>query len=345
MKKTLQAILPVLGLLAACAQVVQPTPDITATKINTLEQQTPCSVENWKVVITSVEQADLVDDKKLVFARIGIENNDSLWGSVHGPEHPSTIKTQSSIYLTTEDDTVYGYLDSADQLPAGQLSEQDQILLNSTGRIATPPLPPEFVTLGQLSAGEAYYFNFAFHIPDTQTPNTVTIDGMEVNCIQPFTIGENGIPVYRSKSIQLPAHTYNLRTDIEPVHNVPSARKYPNLVGAELELPDYKEAIAVTAVTREGDTINVMFDFSNYSSHAMSPSFNGYIMGDTKLFICQTTSDNDCEQTTQERVQPGQTAQDLMWTFTVPESETNLMFVYAYGGQIDLNEVYRINLE
>ena len=40
-----------------------------------------------------------------------------------------------------------------------------------------------------------------------------------------------------------------------------------------------------------------------------------------------------------------QTAEDLTWTFAVPEDETNLVFVYAYGGTIDLNEVYRINPE
>jgi hypothetical protein len=155
-------------------------------------------------------------------------------------------------------------------------------------------------------------------------------------------IGENGQPVYRKKNIQLPARTYTIDTDIGDFQDELPAGRYPNLVGAELILPDWKEIISVTDVTKDGNKITVVFDFSNYSSHDVSPSFNGYIIGNNHLFICQ----EDCEQkSTHETVQSGQAAYDLTWTFTVPESVTNLMFVYVYGGNVDLNEVYIIDLE
>ena len=343
MKKIFRLTLLALILLAACTPLPWPIQENnTPTLLPTTEAKTPCAPENWKLAITSINQADLDDGTQLVFAKMGIENNDSLWGSLHGPKNSSVEETQGRVYLTTEDGSVYEYLDSSHSIALEQLSSQNQILLEATGQIDTPLLPPEFVTLGRMIDGKPHYYNFAFQIPDSQTPNTITIGGMEVRCIQPFVFGANGEPAYRGKNIRLPIHTYKLSTDIEEVHDEPSARKFPNLVGAELESPDYKEFIAVTGATREGDKVIVTFDFTNYSSRAASPSFNGYIIGNHQMFVCQS----NCEsQPTYERVQPGQTAQNLTWLFTVPEDEINLMFVYIYGDLVDLNEVYRVNLE
>jgi len=343
MNKALRLTLLVWILLAACTPLLQPTQENNILAVlPTSEEKTPCAAEYWKIAITSITQADLGDGTKLVFAEIGIENNDSLWGSLSGPENSSADKTQSSVYLTTKDGSVYKYINSAYAISSEQLSSQNQNLLKGTGQIDTPLLPPEFVTLGRIIDGQPFYYNFAFQIPDSQTPDSIIIGGLEVRCVQPFVSGENGAPVYRGKSILLPAHTYNLSTDIEDVHDEPSARKFPNLVGAELESPDYKELITVTGVTREGGKIIVTFDFTNYSSRAVPPSFNGYIIGNNQMFICQS----NCEtQATYERVRPGQIAQDLTWSFTAPKDETNLMFVYIYDDLVDLNEVYRINLE
>jgi hypothetical protein len=294
------------------------------------------------VAITAVEQTDLGDGTKLIFARIGIKNNDLLWGTVTGPDIPVETKSQESIILTTEDGSVYPYLHDPKPTVVKQLSETNQRLYEATGQIKTPLLPPKFATLGKLINGEPSYYNFAFQIPSSKTPDTIIVDGIQVNCIQPHVIGENGQPVYRKKNIQLPARTYTIDTDIGDFQDELPAGRYPNLVGAELILPDWKEIISVTDVTKDGNKITVVFDFSNYSSHDVSPSFNGYIIGNNHLFICQ----EDCEQkSTHETVQSGQAAYDLTWTFTVPEGVTNLMFVYVYGGNVDLNEVYIIDLE
>jgi hypothetical protein len=215
-------------------------------------------------------------------------------------------------------------------------------MLAETNRIVTPLMPPGFVALGKTIEGEPYDYNFAFLIPDSQEPDRITIGDMEIECIQPHVLGGNGKPVYRHKNVQLPSKTYNLESDVTEIREAPSVRRYPNLVGAEVVTPDWKETIFITDVTRNRNTIDVTFDYTNFSSHPMAPSFSGYIMGSSQYFICQ----KDCEsQSTHEPVEPGQTAQDLTWTFTLPEDETNLTFVYVYGGKIDLNEVYRVNLE
>jgi hypothetical protein len=60
------------------------------------------------------------------------------------------------------------------------------------------------------------------------------------------------------------------------------------------------------------------------------------------MFICQKSCDG---QKTHGPVEAGRTAQDLTWTFTLPRDETNLTFVYVHGGNVDLNEAYRLNLE
>ena len=330
-------------LLSACFSLPPPTQDSnTPTPLSTREKQIPCAAENWRIAITAVDQINLGDGTKLVFAKIGIENNDSLWGSLTGPEGSNENDEQDSIFLTTKDGSAYDYLDGSSSIPSGLISDLSQALYETTGQIETPLLPPGFVTLGKAINGEPHYYNFAFQIPESQIPNAITIGGMQVTCIQPHVIGENGIPIYREKTIQLPAQIYYLDTDIVEVRVAPSARRYPNLVGAELVTPDWKESIFITDVTRDRNEIIVTFDFTNFSSRAVSHSFNGYIMGDNRLFICQI----DCEQQpAQEPVQPGQTAQNLTWTFTIPENETNLTFVYVYGGQVDLNEVRRINLE
>ena len=314
-----------------------PSPKTTASKV-----VIPCAPENWVIAITSVEQTDLGDGTKLVFAKIGIENNDSLWGKVSGPDVSDEKTAQETVLLTTEDDSTYEYLDGRQSDLSGQLSDTSRRLYEATGRIDTPLMPPGFVALGKTIDGYPSYYNFAFLIPDSKMPDTITISGTQVDCIQPHILSENGKPSYRKKSIQLPVKTYNLDTDVTAVRDAPSARRYPNLVGAELTTPNWKETIFITDVTRNGNTIAVTFDYTNFSSRAISPSFDGYIMGNNRLFICQ----NDCEQrATHAPVEPSQTTQDLIWIFTVSEDESNLVFVYVYGGKIDLNEVYRINLE
>jgi hypothetical protein len=332
-------LLPLLAsfLLTACTLVPRPTQErnlttpipITAAS----EDVVPCAPENWELAITSIEQTNLGDGTISVFARIGIENNDSLWGKVIGPVVSDEKAAQETVFLTTKDGSTYEYLNGSNPIPT---------LYETTGQIETPLLPPKFVTLGKTIDGHPLYYNFAFQIPSSKIPETVTIGGLAVDCIQPHIIGENGKPAYRHKSILLPSRTYNLETDVSDIHDEPSARRYPNLVGAELVTPDWKETIFITDVARNGDSVVVTFDFTNFSSHAVSPSFNGYLIGSGRVFICQI----DCEnQPNYDPVQPGHIAQDLTWTFTVPEDETNLMFVYTYGGKVDLNEVYRVNIE
>jgi len=343
MKKVLLTTILAPFLLSACAFLTRST-NIRETETPTpatiaIDDDIPCAPENWVIAVTSVEQTDLGDGTKLVFAKIGIENNDSLWGTLNGPDHSVA---ENSVFLTTEDGSIIEYLDSSHQVPSGQLSNANQILYGATGRIETPLLPPGFVALGKTTGGDPHYYNFAFRIPESQTPDIITIGGMSIDCIQPHVLGENGMPLYREKRVQLPAKTYDLDTDLAGVREAPSARRYPNLAGAELTTPDWKENLFITGASRNGNTIEVTFNFTNFSSRDMPPSFNGYIMGSNRLFICQ----NDCdEQPTHAPVEPGRTAQDLPWTFTVPEDETNLVFVYVYGGQVDLNEVRRINLE
>jgi len=291
------------------------------------EDVIPCALDNWKIAITSIDQTDLGDGTKLVEAMIGIENNDSLWGKVSGPSF-SDEPTQKFIFLTTEDGSTYGFVKDTQY--------------ETTGKLETPLLPPGFATLGKTIDGTPLRYSFSFLIPDSKIPEAITIDGMKVDCIQPHVVGENGQINYRKKEIQIPAKTYDLDTDITGVREAPSSRRYPNLVGAELVTPDWKETVFITAVTRNGNTIAVTFDFTNFSSHATSPSFDGYIMGNNRLFICQ----NNCgHEQTHRPIEPGQTAPNLTWTFTIPEDESNLAFVYIYGGKVDLNEVYRVNLE
>jgi hypothetical protein len=319
-------------LISACSYLPGPTQEkVFSTLIPTtaaLQDTIPCAPENWNTVITAIEQTDLGDGTELVTAKIGIENNDSLWGKVRGPYVSNDTVTKESIFLTTEDGSLYQFVDSP--------------LFETPGQIETMLLPPEFVTLGKIIDGNPYHFNFSFLLPNSKTPDTITIGNMIVECIQPHVVGENGQIIYREKQIQLPAKTYNLGTDVVNIREAPSSQRYPNLVGAELVTPDWKETIFITDFTRTEDTISIIFDFTNFSSHAKSPSFEGYIMGDDQFFICQ----NDCEHKQAHRpIEPGQTAQDLTWRFTVPENETNLVFVYVYGGTVDLNQVYRVNLE
>jgi hypothetical protein len=331
--------LSTLFLLSACTNVAQPTPvNHAPTLLSSIENQIPCAAENWNIAITSVDQINLGDSTKLVFAGIGVENNDSLWGHINSLEY----ETQKHILLTTEDGSVYEYLENSFSVPSEQKTFLYQELYEPTGHIETPLLPPGFAALGVSIDGEPHYYNFAFQIPETKIPYAVSIDGMQATCILTYVIGENGQPIYREKTIQLPAQIYNLDTDIAEVHDTPSARRYPNLTGTEWITPDWKESIFITDVTQSRNEIIVTYDFTNFSSHAAAPSFNGYIIGSNRLFICQ----NDCKsQPSNELVQPGQTAQDLILIFTIPEGETNLIFVYAYGGRVDLNDARRINLE
>ncbi len=342
-KKFLLLALPALLALSACISIPQPTQENnTPTPLSTLEKKIPCAAENWLIAITKVDQINLGEGTKLILAEIGIENNDSLWGSVSGPNASIENESQKGVYLLTTDGTRYEYLDANSLPPIVQTTASYQAMYEVTGQIETPLLPPGFVILGTSIDGEPRHYNFVFQIPKSQNPNTITISDMRVNCIQPHVLGENGIPIYRTKTTQLPAQIYNLDTDVGDIRDAPYARRYPNLVGTELVTPDWKESIFITNVTRNGREIIVTFDFSNFSSRAISPSFKGYIMGDNRLFICQ----NDCEQQLNHKpVQPGQTALDLTWTFTILENENNLIFVYVYGGQADLNEVRRINFE
>ena len=339
--------LPILLTLATCMATAQPTQESdVSTPLSTPEDQIPCAAENWSIAITAVDQTNLEDGTKLIFARIGIENNDSLWGRVSSSDNPTENETSKSVFLTTNDGSIYESLDSLGPDLVKQLPDPTRSMYQATGQIETPLLPPGFVTLGKTIGEKPSYYNFAFQIPNSKTPKTITIGNLQVECILPYQIGENGEPIFRKKTISLPSKTYDLGTDAANIHDEPSARRYPNLVGAELERPDGKETIFITNVTRNENGIIVTFDFTNFSSHDASPSFDGYIMGNSRLFICPGIDENGCEQpNSQTPVQPSQTAQDLTWSFMLPENETNLMFVYIYGGNVDLNEVYRINLE
>jgi hypothetical protein len=312
-----------------------PSPASTKAEPN---DKIPCAPENWTIAITAVEQRDLGDGTKLILIKLGIENNDSLWGSVNGPAN----ETRQSVSLTTKDGSVYEPVEGSQSIPTEQLPDRIQIMLAETGRIETPSMPPGFIAVGETIDGEPFSYNFAFRIPKSQVPEGISIGGVEVECIFPRNVGEIGKPFRRHKFIQLPVKSYNLETDVTEVREAPSARRYPNLVGAELVTPDWKETLFITNVSRDGNIIEVTFDFTNFSSRPISPSFNGYIMGSSRMFICQKSCDG---QKTHGPVEAGRTAQDLTWTFTLPRDETNLTFVYVHGGNVDLNEAYRLNLE
>jgi hypothetical protein len=301
-----------------------------------------CNPEKWKITITAIEQHDLGNGTKLIVTRIGIENHDMVWGSVKGPSTISN-EAQNAIYLTTKDGSKYNYLRGFLPVPSPQLSDQDQTTYESTGWIGTVPLPPGFAVLGPTVQGRPYMFNFAFQIPLSQEPETINISGLEVECIFPHTIQENGKASYGGGHYDLPETTYNLPSEIHDIHSQPSNNKHPNLVGSKIELPNHEGALEFTDVSREGKMIVVTFNFTNLSSAEASPQFNGYILSNSGFYSCLTTSENDCEhQSFYTPVQPGQTAQGLTWSFAVPQDSTDLFFVYVYGDVIDVNEVYRI---
>jgi hypothetical protein len=330
-------------------------PEASATKLVNPNSELPtpssanCDPNKWKIAITSIDQKDLGDGTKLIIASIGIENNDSLWGSISGPEDydKHNDETQYDVFLTTKDGSNFGYLGGNLPIPTEQLSTQNLVGYGSTGSIGTLLLPPGFVTLGLMMGGKPNYFNFAFTIPNSQTPNSITIGGFQVSCIVPPTMEVWSVkPVYHGKTIDLPVKTYNLTTNIADIHGEPSfTSNYPNLVGSKLDLPDDNGIIEFTGVTRNGNTINILFNFTNLSSTETAPYFNktGYIIGDSRLFSVQTDVENYRDpQSFYTPVQPGQTMQGFIWSFTVPENEINLMFVFVYGDVIDVNKVYRI---
>jgi len=173
-------------------------------------------------------------------------------------------------------------------------------------------------------------------MPNTQIPDSLTIRNMSVGCSAP----EKSKAHYRDL-----IETYDLSTDGANVYTLPSADKFPDLVGSKLEMPDEEGTMEFTGVTRNGNMVNVVFNYINPSSNEAYPTFGGYIIGDSGLASCQTIGEWDCEHETHNimSVQPGEAAQGLVLSFIVPENETNLMFVYVYGDEIDVNKVYRIN--
>jgi hypothetical protein len=288
------------------------------------------------IVIMGVDEVDLGDGTKIVHVRIGLENHGSLWTKLRGPDDDEDTETQKSVFVITKDGSIYGFLGRHTGIPPELLPDQNRTLYEERGAIITALIPPGFSILGQTMLGKPHYYGFAFQMPNTQIPDSITIKNMSVVCSAP----ENSKYSYSDL-----VETYTLSTDGADLQVLPSADKYPNLVGSKLVMPFEGESIEFTGVTRDGNTVNIVFNYINLSSDEAHPSFNGYIIGDGRLASCQTTGEYDCESQLSNilPVQPGQTAEGLVLSFLVSENETNLMFVYIYGDEFDVNKVYKLN--
>jgi hypothetical protein len=345
-KKTLMLMGLVLTILACNAlsrpntavtpALVEATkPSVTLTALS--ENEATCRAE---IVITNVDEVDMGDDTKLVHVKIGFENKGTMWAKLRGPDDDEDTETQKSVFITTKDGSVYGFRGRHQGIPPQFLPDQSLTLPEERGAVVTALIPPEFAILGQTVGGQPHYYGFAFQMPSAQVPESITMKNMSLVCLGPPTT-EN----YSDRANDDLPQTYSLMSGITDVHALPSADKFPDLVGSKLEMEYEGESIEFTGVSRKGNTISVTFNYVNDSTYEAYPTLNGYVIGYSRLAACLATGEYNCElqESYLPTVQPGQTAQDLVWSFIVPENETNLFFVYVGGDVSDLNKVYRIN--
>ena len=291
--------------------------------------------ELWNIVITSVSEVEVGDGTKVVLITLGIENNSAFSGQLKGPDDDWLSNgAEPTTYLTATDGSTYPYLYGVLPISAQTLSNQNPPLYGvDTGWIATEILPPGFVSLGVTYLDKPQYYKLAFPIPRNQVPKSIFIGGMRVSCIGSTSSGD------------VPAKTYNISTDISNTRAQPSAEEYPDLVGSKIDLPYEEGTLDFKEVTRDGNTVSVILDFTNLSSDTTSPRFNGFIIGDSRLSTCQEMTRFACRSLEfyGDPVGPGQT-QTITWLFNVPNDESNLFFVYAYDIADNVpNKVYKID--
>jgi hypothetical protein len=292
-----------------------------------------------EIVITGLNEVDLGDGSKLVHVTLGLENKGTMWAKLRGPDDDEDTETQKSVFITTQDGSVYGFLGRGEGMPSQLLSDSNRTIYEERGAVVTALIPPEFAIVGQTVNGKPHYYGFAFLIPSAQIPTSLTMKNMSLWCLGPPVVDQSA-----QETVDL-VETYSLTSNITEVRALPVADKFPNLVGSELDMDYPGESIEFTGVSRNGNIVNITFNYINDSSNEAYPSLSGYIIGNSRLASCPTAAELDCEHdsVSMATIQPGQTAQGLIASFIVPESETDLFFAYVEGDVSELNRIYRID--
>jgi hypothetical protein len=313
---------------------------------NQVSRETPpanntCSLDNWRLLVTSVQEKVRGDGTKDVIVNVGIENNDHLWGFLDGPYSQNNPKP---VTMTTANGKVYEPTVRNIQIDL----DNGDFAAYASGFIHTPDLPPGFTASGQSFRGGRTRYSFAFNIPNAEMPATFSIDTLQIHCFG-ADVEVNGQVVYGGGLLLVPPMTYNLSGGgVQNVHEEPTASDYPELKRGRRVLDDTASELEVTDVTRQGNIITVTFNYTNRSSYPQGPVFQGYIIGNQNIFTCLAERESDChvDHSGSPETQPGQTIQGLTWTFVVPKDESNLLFVYI-SGQINKahsDQVYDLGL-
>ena len=348
-KKTSLYILPLLIVVMACAFFAQPLQESgdqatpakqaqqAAEPTNLKPTATPsenkqiCEV---KIVIRGIDEIDLGDGSKTVFVRIELENTGAFWAMLKGPGDDNDTATQKSVFITAKDGSTYGFIGRYEGgLPPQVLPDNNPTLYEQRGAVVTAFIPPGFSIRGQTMAGIPHDYGFAFQMPSSQVPDTITIKNMTLICRYPDA----------TPPIANLAETYDL-ADVNDIQALPSTDEYTELIGSKIETDIEGQSIEFTAVTRNANTVNIFFNYINLSTSEAYPNLSGHIIGESGLASCQANIEADCAYSIGSfgSVQPGQTAEGLVASYTVPETETNLMLVYMDDDIGILDRVYRI---
>lgn len=327
-------------MILACVYITQPF------KIDTDQPSfTPLSAEekyvcNVQIVITGIDEIDLHNGLKLVYVRIGIENHGNLWVKIISPDDSYDTQTEKSVFVTTQDGSNYGFLsDNYSDVPTELPPDiSSSFYLTNRGVILSPLIPPGFSIQGQsrfvsiFQFGKPFYYGFAFEMPTAQVPKTITFSNTWSTCTAPPEV-----TIFSQNELN---GAINLSEDVSEIRALPSLDSYPDLVGSVLELPFVEASIEFTGITRDGNTVNIYFDYTSGLGHGDYPNFQGYLLGDGLMAFCTVSTWDDCyfAGSTYELTQ-GQEA----FSFFVPEDENILAFVYVYDGESDFNKVYKID--
>lgn len=286
-------------------------------------QSNVCSMDKWKIFISSVEQKDQGDGTKDVTIYLAVQNNDHLWGTVVSSQLYNDSK---AFMMTTTAGKEYGPTSKnfVLNMPNGD------IITYGSGYMNTLLLPPGATVTGQSIRGIPTFYGFMFNIPSAETPATFTINTLTINCVgNPRYVMVNGEPVYGGGTLYIPPLTYDMRAGAQGTIEEPSAGNYPGLKGSKLV--ETTGEYEFTDVSRQGNTITITLNFTNRSKYQTGPSFAGYILGDQGQITCPETYEMDCQvgRSGSPEVQPGDTITGVTWTFVVPKDEKNLLFVYV----------------
>jgi hypothetical protein len=290
------------------------------------------------IVITGVDELDLGDGTKIVHVRIAFENKGNLWARLKGPDDDEDTETQWSVYIRTEDGSTYGFLGRQKGIPSELLPHPRRTEYEERGAVVTALIPPGFAILGQTVDGKPHYYGFAFRVPRTEVPVSISIKNMALSCAAPPELDHSSL-----RYVEL-AEDYSLTSDIRDVNILPSADNIPNLIGSRLEMGIPQQFIEFTGITRIGNTISVMFNYINDSPYEAITGFEGYIIGNSGFASCVNGVRIDCEDSgvAIPHVGPGQTFGSVV-SFTMPEDETNLFLAVVDNDHTGFRGLYKIN--